>query len=355
MKNYTELEARILKALQDCLAPAPFLKAVKPTGEAGDLKGVRTDLLAEIQLRNGNKKRLALEVKPSGQPRFARAAINQLLALRSIEPQTYGVFAAPYVSPQSAGLCAENGIGYLDAAGNCQLAFDQVFIKNDGNKNIFTVKRDLRSLYSPKASRVLRAILAFGAKKSWKTQELADEAGVSLGQVANVKKLLKDREWITETKQGFAIREPLLLLTEWSQNYSYRKNIVRDFYTMSSMGEIESELASLCRKMKIEYALTGLAGAARVAPAVLYQKTMVYVETINEELTTKLGLKEVSSGSNASLLLPYDGGVFYRSREVDEIRVVSDVQLYLDLRSYKGRGEEAALAVLNQAIKRSWQ
>ncbi len=56
-----------------------------------------------------------------------------------------------------------------------------------------------------------------------------------------------------------------------------------------------------------------------------------------------------------SLVEPYDDGVFYAVREVDGLGVASPVQLYLDLQAARGRGEEAANAVLEQAIKPSWQ
>ena len=52
-----------------------------------------------------------------------------------------------------------------------------------------------------------------------------------------------------------------------------------------------------------------------------------------------------------SLIEPYDDGVFYAAHEVDGIGVVSPVQLYLDLQGARGRGEEAANAVFEQAIK----
>jgi hypothetical protein len=36
---------------------------------------------------------------------------------------------------------------------------------------------------------------------------------------------------------------------------------------------------------------------------------------------------------------------------VDDIRIVSPLQIYLDLKGYKGRGEEAAEVLLRDVIK----
>jgi hypothetical protein len=51
------------------------------------------------------------------------------------------------------------------------------------------------------------------------------------------------------------------------------------------------------------------------------------------------------------LLQPYDDGVFYAASEIEGLQVVSPVQLYLDLSQTKGRGDEAANAILEEVIK----
>jgi hypothetical protein len=259
---------------------------------------------------------------------------------------------APYISPQSAEICLKDGIGYIDYAGNSYLSFGQVYIERTGRPNPFRTRRDLTSLYSPKASRVLR-VLMNNPGKTWKTQDLANEAQVSLGQVANVKKLLLDREWITQ-QDGFSLSEPWKLLEEWSDAYTYRKNQVRNFYSLKSIPEIEADLARICSEKGIEYALTGFSGAARFAPAVRYNRAMVYLYTMPEDVVSFLNLKEAESGANVMLLGPYDEGVFYGTQAIDDIRIVSPLQIYLDLKGYKGRGEEAAEALLRDVIKPKW-
>jgi len=56
-----------------------------------------------------------------------------------------------------------------------------------------------------------------------------------------------------------------------------------------------------------------------------------------------------------SLLTPYDEGVFYATRDCEGIRVVSPIQLYLDLHGFRGRGEEAAKVLLEEVITPQWQ
>jgi hypothetical protein len=260
---------------------------------------------------------------------------------------------APYISPQAAEICLKDGVGYIDYAGNSYLSFGQVYIEQTGRPNPFRTRRDLTSLYSPKASRVLR-VLMNNPGKTWRMQDLANEARVSLGQVANVKKLLLDREWITTQQDGFSLIEPWKLLEEWSNGYTYRKNQVRNFYSLKGILEIEADLARVCSEESIEYALTGFSGAARFAPAVRYNRAMAFVYNMPEDAVSLLNLKEVESGANVMLLRPFDEGVFYGTQVIDDIRIVSPVQIYLDLIGYKGRGGEAAEVLLRDVIKPKW-
>lgn len=339
------------KTLRECLELVPILSIKKVQREPRP-GSASPDIALKLKTPDGEQM-LLVEVKTSGQPRVVREAVNQLLQYRSKVPEAYGVLVAPYISPQSAQICTESGIGYADLAGNCRLSFRQVYVEREGRPNPTPQRRDLRSLYSPRTTRVLRVLL-LDPKKTWKLQPLAQEAGVSLGQVYNVKKLLADREWIRTDEEGLRLVEPGPLLTEWSQNYTYRRNAARDFYSLDAPSEIESKLATACRDRSVQYALTGFSAAARLAPMVRYQRVTAYVSGDFGGLVKTLGLKEVTSGANVSLLSPYDDGVFYRAADINGIQIVSPVQAYLDLIGFRGRGEEAATFLLEQVIQRQW-
>ena len=346
-----ELEKKAKDALRSCLSRVPFLKKadIKRQDSGGEMK---PDFLIKLALSEGEQY-LVVEVKANGQPRLAREAINQLLRYRDLFPNAYGIFLAPYITPRAGELCKKEGIGYLDLAGNCYLCFDSVYIEQEGRPNVYKEKRDLRSLYSPRAERVLRVLLN-GPGKAWKVADLAEEAQVSLGQVSNVKKLLMDREWIRVGSTGFELSEPEQLLKEWEENYTFRRNRVLDFYSMKGPARTEADLAVYCSRKKFRYALTGFSGAARSGPAVRYQRVMAYLAYFNEDIGSELALQKVDSGANVSLFIPYDEGVFYGSRELGGAQVASPVQVYLDVRSFRGRGEEAAQVLFDQVIKPSW-
>ena len=176
------------KKLLEVFQKIPFLKIVSISREKEGIDFLVTVVVGNLE------KTLIIEIKNNGQPRIARMVVNQLVRYKNRYPDAYCIFMAPYISSKSAEICLEDGIGYVDFAGNCYLTFGQVYIEQKGAENPFGSRRDLISLYSPKTSRILRVLLT-DPGRLWKTQLLADEAQVGLGLIANGKKMLLDREW----------------------------------------------------------------------------------------------------------------------------------------------------------------
>jgi hypothetical protein len=347
MKDKDVIQAA-LTALKSCLEEVPFLEIEQlqaPNLDNGP------DIIVKVRIQD-EERNLFVEVKNNGQPRIARLATYQIKDYMRQSLNAYGIFVAPYISQEAGKICEESGIGYLDLAGNCLLSFDTVYIRQTGAINNNVQKRELRSIYSPKGERILRVLLT-QPKRIWKIAELAQAADVSLGQVANIKKILLDREWLRDTVKGITLANPSTLLDEWSQSYNFQRNKAVECYALAEILEIEAKVAETCRMLDLGYALTGFSSAARIAPMVRYQKASIYISGDPSSLLDKLGWKAVSSGSNVSLLTPYDEGVFFERKEIDSINIVSQVQTYLDLQSMRGRGQEAANAV-RSAMEKTW-
>jgi hypothetical protein len=348
-------EQEILKkgetAIKACLDRVPFLK-IRSEDFPPFSPTRRPDLLLRVEAPSGQYT-LVVEAKSSGQPRIARQAIDQLNAYERRSPITYSVFLAPYISETAANLCEEEGIGYIDLAGNCRLSFGQVYIEQRGKQNPYSEKRVLRSLYSPKSERILRVLLV-AQQSSWKVEELAAAANVSVGLVSKVKRVLEDREWIDTQVAGIKLRAPEAALKEWAENYRYEKHDRSDYYSFASGAELERQIAEGARSCNVRIALTGFSAAVRFTPAVRYTRSMVFCNGDPSCLAQALDLKRVSSGANLTLIRPYDEGVFYGAEDRDGVPVVTPVQAYIDLRKQAARGEEAADALLEGAIHSRW-
>src|ERR1700730_6311283 len=91
-------EAEISMRLNQVLSEVPFVRidsTRKKTSDTDSGINISVDITA-----NGTPWKLLVEIKSSGEPRIARAAIQQILAVtRAQEPQ-YGLIGAPYVGPE---------------------------------------------------------------------------------------------------------------------------------------------------------------------------------------------------------------------------------------------------------------
>lgn len=335
-------------AIRACLADVPFSRIERVKFQTPDGR----DLAISVRLGKV-RRQLVVEARSSGQPRFARQAAMYLQLIRQSSASIYGIFAAPFITTETGERLTKEGIGYVDFAGNCRICFDSVYIRREGQSNPMTEKRDLGTLYSPRAQSILRVLLG-DPRRSWKVQELAAAADTSVGLVSNVKRLLEAREWLEAVEVGMKLGQPRKLLDEWRGVYRPDGGRRHDFFTLESIAAIEHKLADACGQRRVRYALTAFSAAARYAPAVRYQRALAYVDTDIDALGKSLSLNPVDSGANVTLIEPHDRGVYLDSRTVEGCQIASPLQTYLDLFHLRGRGEEAADSLLKDVLEPAW-
>lgn len=339
------------QSLESIFADIPFLE-LKESRTDVSIGDKRADIVLDA-LVSGKPAKLIVEVKSQGEPRFVRMAIAQLKDCLKSFKGSYGILVAPYLSDASRQICKEAGMGCIDLAGNAFISFKNVFIDKSGNPNPFAVARISKSVFSPKSSRILRVLLEKPSRR-WYVEDLSREAGISIGLTSRVKQALLSEEWIKGENRSFYLVKPEEALNQWVNNYSYEKNLEFSFYSGLSEDQLEASIKKECKKRKYRYGLALFSGARKVAPFVRFMRFFSYIDGNIEKIAKALQMKKVETGANVTLLQPYDEGVFYGLQDINGINVVSDIQLYLDLKSYKGRGEEAAQAIFEQRIKTRW-
>lgn len=350
MLKHIEIEPKAVEAFRNCIDEIPGLK-LKILSNDQDQPYI--DFAFMISGKNWNQLIYA-EVKTLGTPKQVREAVNSLIRVIDLKKEAYGIVIAPFISTKTAVICKMNGIGFVDLSGNCYLQFGQVLISKENNANKFPFRSGISSIYAPKSERILRVLLNFPYRR-WKVIDLAGEAHVSLGMVSQVCKKLIEEEWLEKTNDGFSLIKPEILLEEWCKNYTIQRNELLNYYTLLPLQEFEQRLEHVCQQQGITYAFTGFSAANRIAPMVKGQRSMIYIDTEIEKLIEILSLKRVDSGANVILIRPYDDGVFWKSENIGQADIANPIQVYLDLRRYPGRGEEAAEQILGEVIKPRWQ
>jgi hypothetical protein len=256
----------------------------------------------------------------------------------------YGVLLAPFISEESAKICTEAGIGYADLAGNARLSFDQIFIETRSPGNPFREKRETRSLFAPRAARVLRVLLQ-GPLRPWKVTELAESARVSLGWVSAVRQQLLAHEWAAEEPGGLRVIKPGAALDAWAKADDWEKRTRTHEYSvlLADPLELAEKLKGVLRGEPPVFTqwFAGWLRHPHTTPAVV----TAYVKKFPDEVLIKeklLGRRVAAGRGGLRLVLPKDEGVLHPAQTVRGFKLVSDVQIYLDLLRGGLRGEEQA-------------
>ncbi len=348
-----------LAQLKTLLEEVPFVKDVKVRARPDD-----HGWDAEMTVRTAaGVTPLLVACKRRSEPRLLREAAARFELARIKKPESYQVLVVAYLSPESAAICQEHSVGYMDLAGNCQLSFGQIHIHREGIANPFRESRGAAALFAPKAERVLRALLDPELPgRQWTLRDLAQHAapGVSLGQVHKVVKALRDHEFAVQSDEGVRLVKPEPLLLEWAKNYRFERSKAARFYSILPARELEAKLADLINEVdgmpNCEAAFASFSAAARIKPYVRQHRQYLYLRADVALLKKHLELTEVSSGENMVILDPYDDGVFYQAQRQDDGGICTGpIQTYLDVNASGGRGPEAAEHILATVLRNRWR
>jgi hypothetical protein len=343
-----DFEPQFKALLRGLFGRVPFLRLASLRKDARVSPGspYRADRLAQVTA-GGRKWTLVVEERRLGQPREVRTAVLQLERYLKQLPEDvphYGLVLAPFISEESAKICTEADIGYADLAGNARLSFDQVFIETRGADNPFREKREARSLFAPRATRVLRVLLQ-GPLRPWKVTELSESARVSLGWVSAVRQQLLAREWAAEAPGGLRLTKPGAVLDAWGKADDWEKRTRVQEYSLLLSGDPLHLAEKLQETLKTEQPVftqwfAGWLRHSHTTPTVV----TAYVEKFPDESVSeeKLLARRVSANGALRLVLPKEEGVLNPSQTVRGFKLVSDVQIYLDLIRAGLRGEEQA-------------
>src|SRR5881409_2195049 len=332
MLKSAEVRRQVVQRLRELLPKASDWQ------ESADTKiGHQTaDLLAKFRLA-GQDHTVVVEVSSLGQPRQIRAAVTRLNEIRREMPAAHPIAAAVYIGPQSARILRSNNLGFVDLSGNCYLAFENVLIEKEGKRNVRPSTRPLRSLFAPRATRVVRVLLVEPGR-AWRLEELGRAAEVSLGHSHNVIKRLEELAWVErDDSQRFRLSKPADLLEAWCESYSYRANesasyLAPERVTRKFMGEVARVAAGEGRR----YAFTLNMGAALLVPSLRLPTAHCYLEGEPGPVARTLGLRPAAEAdATLHFLGPYDPGVLHAAFEKGGLKVVCLPQLYADLMHYE--------------------
>ena len=161
-KEYSKKYEQNIKEIFSTI-PSLSIKRVLTNTKISD--SFQADLVVVIAYNN-KQMEIIVEIMSKGEPRYVRSAVQQLSSSLGERLNVYGIICAPYISKRTGEICEASNIGYIDLSGNCSISFNNVYIKKENYKSAFLERKEAKSLFAKKTSRLLRVFLN-NPKKTW--------------------------------------------------------------------------------------------------------------------------------------------------------------------------------------------
>lgn len=354
-----------------------------------DLPGVRIDDVKtqpkdgfdiEFQLQSGQRSiHVFGEIKPAASPKLLEQLAPWIRRMRSLRTDVAFALICPFLSPRSQAYCIENGIDFLDLAGNISINVPGAFTlqrlgMRGESADSSTEQLPTTNVFSGRSSRILRVLLE--RIKPRTLTEIANELetetnritrqfatqklsfAVSLGAISKALSSLEEQLWIRRQNSSVVVPEPRRLLLEWAEKYKerFRWRLRSSFQAPNPFGKTPAEInQGLQSLVATPYVFTA-AAAATDAPFIDLDRIDIFLLP-NPDDTKLLQLPPTPISQDVPKLrfiYPYDEGVFLYSNRETNFPKVSNIQAYLDLYAQGGRDLKQADVLLDAAITPRW-
>jgi hypothetical protein len=216
-------------------------------------EGTAWDALLHLRVA-GREHRFRVELKRT--PRLNYALLEAFLARVERHGDARWILFAPYVTTPIAARLQEQGVNYVDLAGNCHLKIDQGHVAVIEGRRPPRRPEDAQPT-GPVRYKVLFALLARPETKRTTVRDIADQAGVGKTVVAVTLKRLEEEGLIGQTETNTFLVKPRELLDRWLTGYLdvLRPKLLAGYYRAADRDPLALE-------QRIEQALAG----PRLAP-----------------------------------------------------------------------------------------
>ncbi len=195
--------------------------------------------------------------------------------------------------------------------------------------------------------RILLVNLVEG-KPNLTVSTLAKKVGITHAMTKRLIIRLEKSEYV-KTSRVVKIISPIKLLRAWAYSYSIRELERSEFIAAERPQYLMLKIANVASAYRLPYAFTLFSATEQVSPYVAPSETHLYINRKDlknwEALLREQNLLSTERDGNV-ICLVVDDDYFEGSWIARELRVVSLPQLYADLFSYGGRGEEASEQIM---------
>lgn len=244
----------------------------------------------------------------------------------------------------------ELGLSYLDIHGCGRVTQPGlVYFAPPGPEERGPTKTRGPSPFAPKASRVLRSLLA-DHEREWRLSDLAKITALNPGNVHRVLNRLLDDGYVEREGDSYLLVDPGGLLNAWAENGSP----ARERPAIPVEGDLRSAAEELLERFHGHAVISGELAAELLAPHLPAAGAAIHCLDAKE--WARIDLEEIEPSppvfrapGRILLDLP-DAGVAQFGSEVSGLPLVGAAQLYVDLYKEPTRGRQAAEEVRRQLL-----
>ncbi len=261
------------------------------------------------------------------------------------------LLVTPELSNRVLEFCKQNGIAAVDLNGRAWLRAPGLLVDRAPlPTRKFRYEVEPRNIFVGKSVRIVRALLT-NRDHLWTQAELVERTKASSGLVSRIVQYLIAQGFVEKTNsRELKVIDFFGLVDEWSQKDQFSRRVSTSQYSVLSADPAETarSLAQWAAKENISFALTQwIAGWLRhpyTAPVI----TSAYVARLPDaNALEQLGWRPVNGGGGVWLHVPEEEGVFLETTKTSEFTLVSDAQIFVDLKKTGLRGPDQAEALRN--------
>ena len=210
-------------------------------------------------------------------------------------------------------------------------------------------------IIAEKLNAIIRILLVNSIQNNPNLQvnTLAKKADISSAMAKRLVLRLERSEYVS-IRKGVKVIDPIKLMMAWGYTYSIRELEREEFIAAERPQYVMLKIANKARLWRLKYAFTLFSATEHIHPYVAPSDTHLYILKKDlkawDSLFRQENILPTEKGGNVGMAkvvcLLVDEEYLEGVSEVRDVNIVSLPQLYADLFSYGGRGEEAAQEII---------
>ena len=298
---------------------------------------------------------VAVEVKRRANAATAWQVVQQSRAA----PDGNLLLVAGATTADAREILERHGVALVDGLGNAHVELPGFVLHTEAQRGrrAGTPRPQTHTRLAGKAGVGAQALLLEPARE-WKVQDLAGEAGISVGLAHRVLVRLETEGLVAAEGAGprrvRRVADPTALLDLWAEENTDRAvRRARAYRLAREPRELAGAVSAGLDAVGIDHAVTGAAAAARIAPFITAVPVAeIWIDSVAslDDAAVATGAEAVESGHNLAFVQANGDEPLAFRRQVDGIWAVNPFRLFYDLRNDPRRGHEQAETLRREVI-----